>query len=288
MDDVMKLATWLCEKLSAAQNISIEERGYCDDCLEDAQKFLADRPAPSGEAPRNVATNRRYGHKDDWAGRMTNEHISEEMERQYRADRPAPSGEAPRNVATNRRYGHKDDCKFGMENSGFCSCGKGFGEAKADALEIEVPFPGEEVNCPTCNLPTYNCCCAPSAPQVGEDDIARFEQWWLNIATDGTADVLDDFTLDQQAAIARFVKLAYLAGVRALATRTEAPMAPEGEMNMELNARTKKQIRMTPERERGLAKINQYLVENPEIAARNVAIGKGHEAIRDGETERHE
>ena len=57
---------------------------------------------------------------------------------------------------------------------------------------------------------------------------------------------------------------------------------------MELNARTKKQVRMTPERERGLAKINQYLAENPEIAARNVAIGKGHEAIRDGETERHE
>lgn len=55
---------------------------------------------------------------------------------------------------------------------------------------------------------------------------------------------------------------------------------------MELNARTKKQVRMTPERERGLAKINQYLVENSEIAARNVAIGKGHEAIRDGETER--
>ena len=31
-----------------------------------------------------------------------------------------------RGVKINTRYGHAWDCKFGLENSGFCSCGKGF------------------------------------------------------------------------------------------------------------------------------------------------------------------
>jgi hypothetical protein len=37
---VIRLAKWLCERLSAAQNITMEERGYCDDCFEDAAHYI--------------------------------------------------------------------------------------------------------------------------------------------------------------------------------------------------------------------------------------------------------
>ena len=49
-DRTIDLAKWLCERLSASQNIAMEDRGYCDDCLEDAQKFLA-APSPTTKEP---------------------------------------------------------------------------------------------------------------------------------------------------------------------------------------------------------------------------------------------
>jgi hypothetical protein len=58
-DRTIDLAKWLCERLSASQNIAMEDRGYCDDCLEDAQKFLA-APRPHQQRRSQMTTDHTW------------------------------------------------------------------------------------------------------------------------------------------------------------------------------------------------------------------------------------
>ena len=84
-----------------------------------------------------------------------------------------------RGINFNRTYGHADDCKFGMENSGICSCGKGF--VRKDSHQGTYVF---TAICEDCGYQT--CICEPLTAPIASRKPLTGDEWkeYLELATD--------------------------------------------------------------------------------------------------------